>query len=101
MTQTTTLNDVLRTTIREIVREELASAVANLRAELRPANANEPDEYVDDKTLAKTIGMSLETVQQWRTRDEGPPFVRVGPRCVRYRASDVREWMASNTRRLA
>ena len=94
-----TLNDALHTTIRDIVREELAAAISSVRAELaRPANSNAPDEYVDDKALAKMIGMSLETVQQWRTRGEGPPFVKVGPRCVRYRTGDVRDWMSANTR---
>lgn len=91
-----TLDDYITDLVRRIVREELAT--------LHPAPPAEPPtfkpsgEYVDDRELAAWIGLSLETVQQWRGRGEGPPFIKMGPRCVRYHVPAVREWMERRRR---
>ena len=37
------------------------------------------------------------TAQRWRSTGDGPPFVRLGPRRVAYRPSDVERWAASRT----
>jgi predicted DNA-binding transcriptional regulator AlpA len=47
---------------------------------------------------ARRLNLSKRTLQAWRTRGDGPPYVKLG-RAVRYdpRASDA--WLASRTRR--
>jgi predicted DNA-binding transcriptional regulator AlpA len=52
------------------------------------------DELWDDPQLAKELGTSPNTPAAWRTRDQGPPYLKIG-RLVRYRPSDVRAWLAS------
>ncbi|WP_141872071.1 helix-turn-helix transcriptional regulator [Microbacterium saperdae] len=44
--------------------------------------------------LAHTLQIPARTLEDWRTRSYGPPFIRVGKR-VRYRASDVDAWLSS------
>lgn len=38
-----------------------------------------------------------ETLSRWRSQREGPAYLRMG-RHVRYRASDIREWLATRER---
>lgn len=48
----------------------------------------------DENYLAKVLGCDVKTLQAWRTRGGGPPFVRVG-RLVRYRNEDIQKWIES------
>jgi len=45
-----------------------------------------------DTELAALFGVALSTVRNWRSRGEGPQFVKLG-RCVRYKAEAVREFL--------
>lgn len=47
---------------------------------------------------ARLIGFSTRTLQKWRMIGEGPRFVRVTARAVRYRRSDIDEWIESRLR---
>lgn len=51
-------------------------------------------EYVDNAGAAAFLGLQPTTLEIWRTRAEGPPFVKVG-RKVMYALTDLREWMDS------
>jgi predicted DNA-binding transcriptional regulator AlpA len=46
-----------------------------------------------DVELAALYGVSLQTVRNWRWTGEGPRWVRVGARCIRYRAADVQAFI--------
>lgn len=46
--------------------------------------------------VARVLKVQTKTLQAWRHRGGGPPFVKVG-RLVRYRLSDVESWLASRT----
>lgn len=48
---------------------------------------------------AKLLGVSPRTMEGWRARDEGPRFVRVGPRAVRYKISDLEEYLHLHLRK--
>lgn len=41
--------------------------------------------------------VSPATLATWRSRDNGPPFVKIGGR-VLYRLADIAAWEAKNTR---
>ncbi|RSM80408.1 helix-turn-helix domain-containing protein [Kibdelosporangium aridum] len=43
------------------------------------------------KDVADYLGVPVQTIYQWRTRNYGPPGRRVGKH-VRYRPEDVEEW---------
>ena len=51
-----------------------------------------------EKETAKLIGFSIRTLQKWRTQGEGPPFVRVSARAIRYRREDIDQWIVSQIR---
>lgn len=46
-----------------------------------------------DVELADLYGVSLQTVRNWRWKGEGPRWVKLGARCVRYRAEDVQAFI--------
>ena len=48
---------------------------------------------VDERTAAQLLGVSPRTI--WTLRQRGElPYVRVGPRLVRYRPADLERWAA-------
>jgi predicted DNA-binding transcriptional regulator AlpA len=48
--------------------------------------------------VAEIAHRGVPTLQKDRVRGTGPPFVKIG-RLVRYRPSDVHEWLAERVRR--
>lgn len=39
---------------------------------------------LDEKQAAERLGLQRKTLQRWRWRGEGPPFVKLSARAVRY-----------------
>ncbi len=60
---------------------------------INPDALNNLDCLRGEKEVAKRLGQGLSTIQQWRGKGLGPRFVKVG-RSVRYRESDIREYIA-------
>jgi excisionase family DNA binding protein len=54
------------------------------------------DHLLTEVQAAELLGLSVRTLQAWRVRGSMIPYVRCG-RAVRYRASDVRAWIAAHT----
>ena len=52
----------------------------------------DPDALLTEAQAAKFLNLSDRTLQAWRLRGGGPPFVRCG-RCVRYRRQDLRAYV--------
>jgi predicted DNA-binding transcriptional regulator AlpA len=49
--------------------------------------------------VSKIIGITTSTLANWRvTRSDGPPFIRVGGRAIRYPANDLLEWLEKQRR---
>jgi len=48
----------------------------------------------DTHSAADRIGVGFNTLEKWRVKGEGPPFIRVG-RLVKYSDEDVDQWLAS------
>lgn len=54
----------------------------------------DPDEDLwDTKTCARKLGVSFQWVTIGRHKGYGPPFVKLGPRRVRYRPAAVIAWL--------
>jgi hypothetical protein len=49
---------------------------------------------VDQVEAARVIGVLPRTLEGWRLRGYGPRFVRISPRCVRYRLKDIEKWLS-------
>lgn len=55
------------------------------------------NELLNDTAVAKRLGVDPKTLQNWRCRGNGPPFVRVG-RLVRYEPESIQQWIESQRR---
>ena len=54
------------------------------------------DDLLDQRQAPTRLGLpSARTLEAWRHRGYGPPFLRLSPRLVRYRASDIDRWLAA------
>ena len=51
-------------------------------------------DVLDTSETATHIRVSKPTLERWRVSGNGPPFVKLG-KAVRYRRSDLDEWLAS------
>jgi len=59
-------------------------------------NSNDADILLKEEDAAHLLSLSVRTLQAWRVRIAGPPFVHVG-RAVRYRRRDLIAWIDANT----
>ena len=50
-------------------------------------------QLLDTSEAATFLGLARTTLEHWRGLRKGPPFIRVGPRAVRYRRADLEEWL--------
>lgn len=50
---------------------------------------------LDEKQVAARLQISIRALQRWRATGGGPPFVRVGPRFVRYEEQALATFIAN------
>jgi len=53
-------------------------------------------EILDERGAAEFLGVTIDTLQAWRSAKRGPPYSKLGPgiRCaVRYSISDLRQFL--------
>lgn len=55
------------------------------------------DVFLTEREFSERFKIPARTAQRWRSTGDGPPFVRLGPRRVAYRMSDVERWAESRT----
>lgn len=51
------------------------------------------NELLSQREVAVRLGVSARTVEGWRARGVGPPYLRLSARAVRYRSSDLEQWL--------
>ena len=56
------------------------------------------DALLTERRAADFLGVTARCLQAWRYRGGGPKFVRISSRCIRYRQSDLREWIEARLR---
>ena len=57
-----------------------------------------PDVLLTQQEAAKLIGVEPRTLEAWRARGSYQlPFVKIGPRIVRYRLRDLEAWIEKQT----
>jgi excisionase family DNA binding protein len=54
------------------------------------------DALLTEDEAADALRISVRTLQAWRMKEAGPPFVRVG-RTIRYRRGHIKDWIKLNT----
>lgn len=63
-------------------------------SERRARQAAPPTRYLTAEEVAEQLGLSLETLAQWRSQRRGIPYVKISRNCVRYRQSDLDGWLS-------
>ena len=63
----------------------------------RPERAFAGHDLLSEKEVAAVLGMASATLRNWRSRGDGPSFVKFG-RLVRYRWAAVEAFMAEGVR---
>ena len=58
--------------------------IANLTPDL--------EALIPEKRAAEFLGLSIKTLQKRRVTGDGPRYIRVSSRCVRYRRCDLITW---------
>ena len=53
-------------------------------------------EPLKEQEAAKFLGLTVRTLQSWRTNQKGPDFLKMG-KSVRYRMEDLKAFAASST----
>jgi hypothetical protein len=56
-----------------------------------------PDDFLNTDEAAVILRRQTKTLEQWRWKRIGPPFIRQGPRSVMYRRGDLVDWMKAQT----
>ena len=51
------------------------------------------DKYITEKQASELTGLSVAFFQKKRWQGDGPPFIRVSARAIRYKESVLRAWM--------
>jgi len=54
--------------------------------------------YLTTMDVAQSLRCSVSTLKRWRRRLQGPPWVLIGFRSVRYPAAGLEAWMSSRAR---
>jgi len=52
----------------------------------------------NEAQAARLLGLSRKTLQKYRLTGEGPRYVLVSVRCIRYRLCDIKTWQESRLR---
>ena len=51
------------------------------------------DRYLTPKETARSIGVLVATLANWRSQGRGPIYVVISKRCIRYRPEDITLWL--------
>jgi predicted DNA-binding transcriptional regulator AlpA len=73
--------------------DKRASTIAAL-----PISLND-DELLSTSEMAQWFGVSHQWLEVRRHRNDGPPYERLGPRCIRYRVGKVKAWLDARSHR--
>jgi hypothetical protein len=77
---------------RRSVKPQLANRISEVLAS--PDAEGGDDDLITTLNLANWFCVSPQWVELGRTKNYGPPFIRLGPQVVRYRRGTVKEWLA-------
>lgn len=58
-----------------------------------PATTSD-DDLLKTTDVSRWLGVSIAWLEIGRSKGFGPPFTRLGERCIRYQRGDVKAWLA-------
>ena len=58
---------------------------------------SEHDRPLNSKQAADFVAVSPRTLESWRLRQFGPPFIKLSARAIRYSSAALRQWRDAQT----
>jgi excisionase family DNA binding protein len=55
------------------------------------------NDFFTTEEAARYLGISHSTLTHYRMTGISPPHIKVGPRFIRYRRSEIDQWLTENT----
>lgn len=62
-----------------------------------PLNPANPADLLDENEAAAFLSVAVQTLRNWRWKGEGPRYVKIGARLVRYRCADLTAFVEAGT----
>lgn len=75
----------------------MATAIQGERSSQKTANIEKVDavtKLLSPQEVSALMGLSVETLAQWRSQGQGLPYIKISRNCVRYRQGDLDSWIA-------
>ena len=63
-----------------------------------PDDTNYWNSLIDERAAAAFLDLEQRTMQSFRQRGNGPKYIRISSRCLRYRRIDLRDWAEARMR---
>jgi predicted DNA-binding transcriptional regulator AlpA len=79
-------------------RHHIDRRVDQIAAALQKNSNVSPDQLYSTKQLSKLLAVSEQLIELWRHRGEGPRWVKLGARCIRYKRTDLLVWLNERAR---
>ncbi len=79
--------------------DNIATAYPGQSACIRGRESGDvPYSLVRQEEAALVLGVTPRCLENWRHRGRGPKFIKVSARCIRYRISDLTQWIEQRVR---
>ena len=56
-----------------------------------------PQPLLDTPATAEVLQVRPRTLEEWRRRGGGPPYIRISATCVRYDVDSLNRWISDRT----
>ena len=56
----------------------------------------QPGDLLTETEAAEIYKLAVTTLRNWRALKQGPRYLKIGARCVRYRRADLARFMEAN-----
>lgn len=56
---------------------------------------------LDERAVAEWLNVRPNTLARWRMLKQGPVWLQMGARAIRYRRQDVEDWLERNKQKVA
>lgn len=64
-----------------------------------PPTKETPKALLKTRKAANHLDLSPRTLESWRLKGGGPPFIALSPKAVRYHPDDLESWIATRRRK--
>lgn len=71
----------------------MTRASSGTPSQSREIDLRHEERLLGQKEAAYILGISPRSLEAWRCKGGGPKFIRYSNRCIRYRRTDLEDWL--------